>query len=423
MNSPQFQKTVLSNGIRVVSERHPYSKAVSVGVWVDTGTRDESPGLEGISHFIEHLVFKGTKTRSAYRIVRDLEALGGDINAYTSKEQTCYHSLVLKDHWPTALEVLADITCNMKLTKKDFTLEKGVILQEIAMAEDNHEDLAFETLFSAVYGKHPLSIPILGTVKSIAEMKMSDVMKRYRDYYSGASLVVSAAGDIDHDDLVAKVETLFRGKKKTSKRKKRTAPRWKPVREVVEREAEQVHCVWAFPTVSFRDRRRFESFILNAALGGGMTSRLYQAVREKKGLVYNIHSSLNTMVDTGAITIYAGADLAKVGEVAAVVSRELRKLKDKGISKSDVRLFKTQVIGGIILGSEDVENRMTSLGLNEIVFEKYRPVDEVVSEVEAVDSDRVNEFVSGHLKPEKMAGVLVGPEVEKAKTWWEHLEF
>lgn len=421
--SQNFQKTVLSNGIRVVSERHPQSKAVSVGVWVDTGTRDESAGIEGISHFIEHLVFKGTKNRSAYRIVRDLEALGGDINAYTSKEQTCYHSLVLKDHWPTALEVLADITCNMRLTKKDFTLEKGVILQEIAMAEDNHEDLAFETLFSSVYGKHPLSIPILGTVKSIAEMKLSWVKERYRDYYNGSSLVVSAAGDIDHDEFVSQVEKLFRGKKKSAKQKKRTVPRWKPVRRVIERDAEQVHCIWAFPTVSFKDRRRFESFILNAALGGGMTSRLYQAVREKKGLVYNIHSSLSTMVDSGAITIYAGADLAKVSQVADVVSKELRKLKDKGISKSDVRLFKTQVIGGIILGSEDVENRMTSLGLNEIVFGKYRPVDEVVAEVEAVDDNRVNEFVRAYLRPEKMAGVLVGPEVEKAKTWWENLEF
>lgn len=409
MNQSEFRKTVLSNGLRVVSERHPSSKAVSLGVWVDTGTRDEVPGLEGISHFIEHLVFKGTKHRTAYGIVRDLEALGGDINAYTSKEQTCYHSLVLKEHWPTALNVLADITCHMKLSMKDFTLEKGVILQEIAMAEDNHEDLAFETLLSSVYGEHPLSIPILGTVKSITEMKLSTVMKRYRELYTGRNLVISAAGAIEHDDLVKEVEKLFRSKKAQPSEKKRRKPKWRPTHQVIEKEAEQVHAVWAFPTVSFKDSRRFESFILNAALGGGMTSRLYQAVREKKGLVYNIHSSLNTMTDSGNITIYAGADLAKVDAVESVIMKEMEKLRKKGISKAEVDLFKTQVIGGIILGSEDVENRMTSLGINEMVFGRYRSVDEIVGEVQELTASRVNKFIRESLDMDQMARVLVGP--------------
>lgn len=418
-----FKKTVLPNGIRVVSERHFHSRAVSLGIWVDTGTRDEEPGVEGISHFIEHLVFKGTKNRSAYRIVRDLEALGGDLNAYTSKEQTCYHSLILKDHWRTSLDVLADLASNMKISNKDFTLEKGVILQEIAMAEDNHEDVAYETLFQGIYRGHALANPILGNLKSITEMKLSSVMRRYRAIYQGGSLVVSAAGDIDHDELVAAVSKLFRQKRVAPKTPRRRAPRWKRTRSVVEKESEQIHCLLGFPTVSFRDSRRFESFILNAALGGGMTSRLYQAVRERKGLVYNIHSSLHTMTDAGLITIYAGADREKVPQVTKIVAQEMRRLREKGISKADVNLFKTQVIGGILLGSEDIENRMTSLGLNEIVFGKYKAVDEVVDEVRAIDQDRVNAFVQEYLRPEKMSGVLVGTGVEELRSWWNEQEF
>lgn len=419
----RYKKTTLSNGIRVLSEFHPQSRAVSLGVWALTGTRDESPGQEGISHFIEHLVFKGTKTRSAYQIVRSLEALGGELNAFTTKEYTCYHALVLKDHWASAMDVLADLTCNMKLSAKDFMLEKGVILQEIAMSEDNHEDIIYDLFFEGVHGKHPLGKPILGTVKSITEMKIREVMEAYRENYDGGSLIISAAGNIDHEDLVASVEKLFKTKKKSRRRQNRKAPRWTVARRAVEKDGEQVHCLWGFPTVSFKDPRRFEAFILNAALGGGMTSKLYQAVRERKGLVYNIHSSLNLMIDCGSVNIYAAADLAKVKEVGEVVAHEIRKIKKNSIQRSDVDLFKTQVVGGVLLGADDIENRMNSLGVNEMTFGKYRSVDEVVEEIQAVDEERVNDFIHEKLHPEKMAGVLLGPGVSDLQKWWNDLEF
>ncbi|MBX2989244.1 MAG: insulinase family protein [Bdellovibrionaceae bacterium] len=420
----RFKKTVLSNGIRVVSELHPSSRAVSLGVWVEVGTRDEKPGQEGLSHFIEHLVFKGTRTRTAYQIVRSLEALGGELNAYTTKEYTCYHAMVLKNHWSTAMDVLADLTSNMKISARDFKLEKGVILQEIAMAEDNHDDIIYDHLHEQIYGRHALAKPILGSVKSIALMKMSQVMEAYRENYSGRSIIVSAAGNIDHAELVTAVEHLFRSKKKTRRKTlPRRAPRWSAGRVAIEKDGEQVHCLWAFPTVSFRDRRRFESYILNAALGGGMTSRLYQAVRERKGLVYNIHSMLSTYEDSGMISIYAGAELAKVREVGEVVAREIRKIKKKGIPRSDVELFKTQVIGAILLGSDDVENRMSSLAANEMVFGRSKSPEEVVEEIRAIDEDRMNEFLQERLQPEKMAGVLLGPGVNELATWWKELEF
>ena len=210
----QFKKTTLPNGIRVVSELHPSSRAVSLGVWVLTGTRDETPDVAGVSHFLEHLVFKGTKTRTAYQIVKSLEALGGELNAFTSRENTCYHALVLKDHWPVALDVLSDLVSHMQINRKDFNLEKGVILQEIAMGEENHEEMIFDIFADKVYGKNSLGRPILGTVKSIAEMTQTQVNDYYRKHYTGKNMIVSAAGNIDHQDLVEMVQRQLGHKKK-----------------------------------------------------------------------------------------------------------------------------------------------------------------------------------------------------------------
>lgn len=418
-----FKKTVLPNGIRVVSEAHPTARAVSIGVWATTGTRDEAPGEEGLAHFLEHMVFKGTKTRSAYQIARSLEALGGDLNAYTTKEYTCYHALVLRDHWKDAFDVLADLVSNMKTTQKDFLLEKGVILQEIGMTEDNHEEVVHDLLFEHVYGKNPLARPILGTIKSIGNMKMSTLKNYYRTHYNGSSLIVSAAGPVDHQELVEAVGQALGKKKKNWRAPKRKAPRWISKREVVERDGEQVHCLWAMPTSSFKDRTRFEAFVVNAALGGGMTSRLYQAVRERKGLVYNINSSLNTFDDCGMIAIYAGTDIDNVKNVGEIVAREVVRLKRNGLSRSDLELYKTQLTGGLLLGADDVESRMASIGVNEMVFGKYKAIDDVVEEIRAIDEDRVHRFLKEKFDPGKMAGVLLGPGVRDLADWWKELDF
>jgi len=304
----QFKKTVLPNGIRVVSEFHPSSHAVSLGVWVLTGTRDETTDMAGISHFLEHLVFKGTKNRSAYQIAKSLEALGGDLNAFTSRESTCYHALVLRDHWPVAMDVLSDLVSHMRIDRKNFQLEKGVILQEIAMSEENHEEMIFDIFADRVYGKHPLGRPILGSIKSITEMTQTQVQQYYRQHYTGRNMIISAAGNIDHQDLVEMVYKKLGHKKKLRLNPKRNAPRWNKVRHVVEKNTEQAHILLGIPAASFNDSFRFEALILNSLLGGGMTSRLYQSVREKKGLAYSIYSLLNTYVDVGQINIYAAVD-------------------------------------------------------------------------------------------------------------------
>lgn len=418
-----FHKSELDNGIRVLSEQHLDSRAVSIGIWVLTGTRDEAADEGGISHLLEHLVFKGTKTRSAYQIAKSLEALGGDLNAYTTREYTCYHALVLKDHWEKALDVLCDLVSNMQISAKDYKLEKGVILQEIAMTDDTPEELIYDILFEKSYAGNPLSTPILGTVKSVASMSQKKVTDYYKSRYTGRNIIVTAAGNLDHQIFFNAVEKKLAKKPKAKFAAKRERPRWKPARVVSEKSSEQTHMLMGLPTASFKDSQRFEAYIVNTLLGGGMTSKLYQSVREKKGLVYSIHSMLNTYVDSGSMLIYAGTDLKSVRKVSEIVSRELKKLKKSGISAADVELFKTQVVGAILLGSDDIESRMSSIAVNEMVFGEYRSVDSVVQQIQKVTRASVNDFIHDKFDTDKISGVLMGAGVDELGKWWKDFSF
>ncbi|MFN7730064.1 MAG: M16 family metallopeptidase [Bdellovibrio sp.] len=419
----RFKKTTLANGIRVVSEMQPESRAAALGVWVLSGTRDEASNEAGISHFLEHMVFKGTKNRTAFQIAKSLEELGGELNAYTTREYTCYHAFVLKDHWRVALDVLSDLVNNMQLKKSDFEVERSVILQEIAMGDDSQEDMIYDHYFDKAFGKHPLGRPILGNQNSIAKMNMKQVRDRYEQHYSGPNLIISAAGDLEHQDLVSAVEKALKRKKKTRFKVQRSKPRHAAIREVVERPGEQLHLLMGLPVTSFKDKYRFEAFIVNALLGGGMTSKLYQKVREKKGLVYTIYSSLNTFVDYGLINIYAACEPKNMVPVIKNIQTEVRALKERGVRASDIELFKTQVKGSLLLGSDDVENRMSSIGVNEMVFQEYRPVERVIEEIEAVTPKTIKEFMREYYDMEKWGLVLLGAEAESHREMIENLTF
>lgn len=419
----RFKKTVLKNGIRVVSELHSESRAASIGIWVGTGTRDEDPGDEGISHFLEHLVFKGTKTRTAYQIAKSLEALGGDLNAFTTREYTCYHALVLKDHWHKALDVLTDLVSNMELRRLDFQLEKSVILQEIAMGDDALEELIYDEYLSRCLPKHPLGRPILGTSESVQRMTQKQIQKYYKERYTGSNLIIAASGHIDHSELVEAVEKLLGNKPKRRFKIRRTKPRHRPFRAVIEKKTEQLHLLLGLPCSSFKDRNRFESFIINALLGGGMTSKLYQSVREKKGLVYSIYSSLNTFDDFGVINIYAGCEKDNMKSVIRTIASELRRVRRNGITPGELELFKTQVAGSLLLGSDDIDNRMQSIAVNEMVFGKYKPVDSIIDEVNAVTAKSVNQYMKKVFDFDEMGMILMGGGAEDLKEWFLEFKF
>jgi predicted Zn-dependent peptidase len=419
----KFKKTILPSGVRVVTEFHPEARSVALGVWANLGTRHEPSDQVGISHLLEHMVFKGTKSRTSYQISKSLEALGGDLNAFTSREHTCYHALVLKDFWPEAFDVLSDLTTQMKFSKKDFLLEKSVIIQEIAMSEESPEDFVYDLFFETCFHGNPLGRSILGSMKSINKMTMGQVYKNYRSHYLGENLLVSAAGNIDHEELVHEARKIWGHKRKRQKMTSIKRPRWRTERRIKEKETEQVHFLVGLPFPGMNSNLRFHSIIVNAALGGGMTSRLYQSIREKRGLAYSIYSSVNTFADTGLLNIYAGVDGEKLEKLVELVKIELTRFKKIGLKPAEVESYKTQVIGHLLLGSDDTDNRMNSIAINEFIFGRYFSPDQIVEKIKSISHKEINQFIREWIKPEKITGVLMGPDLSAKHEWWKKVSF
>lgn len=419
----KFKKTMLANGTQVVSEYHSQSRSVSLGIWVDRGTRHEPNNQVGISHLLEHMVFKGTKSRTAYQIAKSLEALGGDLNAFTSRENTCYHALVLKDHADQAFEVLADLVTNMKFSKKDFSLEKNVILQEIAMSEESPEEFIYDLFFEACFDGNPLGRSILGSMQTVKSLTMQQIYSHYKSHYQGSNLLVSAAGNVDHEELVAQASIFLNLKKSKPAKVLEKKPRWKTARKIKEKDTEQMHVLVGLPFPSILSKERFVGVILNTALGGGMTSRLYQSVRERRGLAYTIYSTLNSFKDSGVLNIYAGVDSDKLEELVDIISHELNRFKKQGLRKGEIESYKTQVIGNILLGADDPENRMNSIAINETLFGEYRTPEQVVEMIQKMTVSDVNDCIEQWIKPEKMAGCLMGPDLSRRESWWKDFQF
>lgn len=405
---PEFYKTTLENGVRVVTETHPYSKSVSVGVWIDKGSRDENRGQEGVAHFLEHLVFKGTYKRSAFEIAKSLEAVGGDLNACTSKEYTCFHATCLAKDLELAVDVLIDLVTEPLFSEEDFTKEKNVIFQEMQMTQDNLEEYIFDLFFEKSFSKSIFGTSILGTSQSIKNLKRSDLFLFKKNNYVGPHIIVSAAGPIDHKKVVEMVLKRVQFDHKKISATSRKNPKFKPIKKEIIRQSEQSHLLLGFPTVSFLDEYRFESYILHTLLGGGMTSRLYQKIREKRGLVYSIYSVLNTFTDCGFTFIYAGADPSERKKVLNLIIKEILNLKSKGVKEKELEFYKNQVKGQIWIGSDDVENRMNSLAVNEMVFGRYRPIEEIMCEIDQVTLKRLHQFIEEYVDLDKFGLILLG---------------
>jgi predicted Zn-dependent peptidase len=409
------RRTVLPNGLRVLTESIPAMRSVSFGVWVGIGSRDETPALSGVSHFLEHLLFKGTRTRSALDISAQIEAVGGETNAFTAKEYTCYYARVLDADLPMAIEVVCDLVTDSILAEADVETERGVILEEIAMHDDEPGDEVHDVFTEAVYGSHPLGRQISGTVETISALTRKQINTFYRKRYTPETMVVAAAGNLDHGQVVKAVRAAFDRAglvtPATPAPRRRTGPRV-PVRggqvAVRNKDTEQAHVVLGCAGYPRQDDRRFAMGALNNVLGGGMSSRLFQQIREQRGLAYSVYSYTSQYADTGLFAVYAGCAPGKVEEVLALTRDELARVAADGVTDTEVERGKGMLKGAVVLGLEDTGSRMSRLGKGELLYDELLSVDDVLRRVDAVTPEAVR-AVAADLLVRPMSLAVIGP--------------
>ncbi len=404
-----FKKSVLSNGITVVTEDHPHAIGLTAGVWVCTGTRDEDPASMGISHLLEHMVFKGTKKRSAFQLAKVMEARGGELNAYTTREYTCYYATSLSKDIKLNLDVLMDIVTNATFPKHEFEKEKQVVLQEIAMSSDDYDEYVFDVFFEECYRQHPLGWPILGTEETIGSISRKNIVDFYKTRYRGHDLMFSIAGRVNHNEVCDLIESYL-GKKvrKSFKKKPRSKPKYHAFTKLIEKDIEQTHILMGFEAPSLSAPDRYESHIFNTLLGGGMTSKLYQSIRERKGLAYSVYSTLLNTTDAGLNLVYCAVDPEQAEEAVDIIVRDLKKIRREKISKSELNFFRTQAKGYLELYSDDIENRMNIVGLNQLVFDKYHTMEDTLKGLDAVTTASMRSYIEKYVRPDKFSLLVLG---------------
>ncbi|GAA3241253.1 pitrilysin family protein [Pseudonocardia petroleophila] len=406
----------LDGGLRVVSERVPGVRSVSIGVWIGVGSRDESPTQAGAAHYLEHLLFKGTSTRTAAQIAEDVDAVGGELNAFTAKEHTCYYAQVLDTDLPLAVDVLAGVVTDAVMAPADVEIERSVVLEEIAIRDDDPEDLLGELFDESLFGAHPLGRPVIGSEESITGMARETLHAFWRGEYTTPRMVVAAAGNLDHGALVALVEEAFAAAVGRAGSAAPVPPRASGVavlapgpRLVLRGEdTEQAHLMLGVPGIPRHDPRRSALGVLNTALGGGPSSRLFQQVREQRGLAYSVYSGLSTYTDAGILSVYAGCAPDRLDEVATVVRDVLADVAAHGLTPAEVVRAQGNLRGGLVLGLEDTPSRMNRLGRAELDHGRQRSIAESLDRIAAVTVDEVTAVAADLLSVPLTAGV-VGP--------------
>jgi predicted Zn-dependent peptidase len=383
-------KEVLPNGLTLVTESMPHVRSVAIGVWLKRGSRHESTAQTGISHFIEHMVFKGTKNRSAEVIAAQVDSIGGHMDAFTAKEYASFHLKVLDEHLPLAVDILGDIAMNPLFDPSEMTKEKKVIFEEINMVEDTPDDLVMELLTEAFWPNHPLGRPILGTKKSVSRFKRDELADFFHDVYRPKNILVSAAGHLDHKGATELIRRHFGELKPGGAGGNGGPPRpaWKIVTRS-KKELEQVHLCLAVPGFPQTHPDRYGMYIMNTVLGGSMSSRLFQNVREKRGLVYSISSGVTSYSDAGVLTVYAGTSLDSVDEVVRLTIEEFRRMKGDRLPAEELRRAKDHLKGSLMLSLENTGSRMSHLARQEIYFGRRFSLDEILGGIEAVTEDDV----------------------------------
>ncbi len=404
-----YHKTVLKNGVRIISEQLEHLRSVSLAIWVDAGSRDEVKSENGIFHFTEHMIFKGTENRSSLQIAKELDAIGGLSNAFTGKENTCFHARVLGEHFAQLADILSDIFLHSTFGVDDLERERQVILQEISMVEDTPDDhihVLFNRLF---WADHPIGMPVLGNEKTVSAIERETILKYINKFYVPERILVAGAGNVDHQSMVSYFEPLFSQLEAGNSNPRNDIPRSNASVSVKYRDLEQVHICLGGEAPSQTSDRRFACVVLNTILGGNMSSRLFQEIRENRGLAYSVYSFLSSYIDAGLLGVYVATDSQNVNPVLEAIKNEIKKICKGEISKSDLAAAVDHLIGGIYLSSESADNRMLRIAKNEFVFQKYVSYEELVSKLQQVTVDEVVEIASDIFQGGTVSLSTLGP--------------
>jgi predicted Zn-dependent peptidase len=405
-------REVLDNGLRLITESMPHVRSVTIGVWLTRGSRHESDARSGIAHFVEHMLFKGTENRSAEDIAQEIDSIGGHLDAFTSKEYAGYYIKVLDEHLPKAVDLLADIVRRPRFAPDDIEKEKKVILEEIKMVEDTPDDLVHEIFTEHYWRGHPLGRPILGVPATVEALSEKALTSYFRDTYVASNFIVSAAGNLEHDRLSALISEAFGGVTPTGSAVDGMGPEETGAIVVREKDLEQSHICLGTPGFAQSHDDRFASYVLNTVLGGSMSSRLFQNVREKRGLAYSVFSGMSAYRDAGNFTIYAGCANESVGEVVDLVVEEMRAMKREPISPAELRRSKDHLKGSLMLSLESTSSRMTHLARQDIYFDRHDTLDETLARIEAVTAEDVQDVAARLFSNGSLGVTVLGPETK-----------
>jgi predicted Zn-dependent peptidase len=405
----EIERHVLPNGVRVITERMPQVRSVSVGVWIGTGSREEQPDETGISHFIEHMVFKGTKHRTAEQIARSVDSIGGGLDAFTSKELVSYNVKVLDEHLPAAFDIVSDLVRNPLFENKDIEKEKGVILEELKMEVDNPEYLIHEIFSSQFWKGHALGRSILGTKQTIRSFDRDRIERYYHQFYTPKNILITAAGNLKSKQLLDLAGERFGDLRPRRVPNPNGAP--SPHAPMIFRNKsslEQVHLYIGVPSIPMPHESRFAAYILNAILGGGMSSRLFQNIREKQGLAYAVYSELAMYHDAGCMLVYAGTSLRSAEKVVKSIVHELNEVVEKRAGDEEMRRAKDHLKGSFVLGLESTSSRMGNLARQELYFKRFFSLDEMLERIEKVTAAEVQTLARQFFDPKRMAVTMLG---------------
>jgi predicted Zn-dependent peptidase len=409
MEAPGYRKALLENGIKVITEEIPYLKSVSIGVWALSGSRDEQPLENGISHFIEHLLFKGTERRTAFDIAKEIDSVGGTLNAFTGREYTCFYAKVIDKNLRLAIDLLSDIFLHPLIEPNDVEKERMVILQEIRMVEDTPDDYIHDLFNHVCWGDHPLGFPICGTAELVQSFSREQIYQFFRKNYPPDRIIICAAGNLLHQEVVNQIERTFGRIPKSNFSKERSRPVPISTTNIWKRELEQVHICLGTKGLPYHHSLRFASYALNTILGGGMSSRLFQEIRENRGLAYSVYSYLPAYIDTGLFVVYAGTSENSYQEVIDLILKEFKRVKTDSFRNGELETAKEHLKGNLLLSLESSDGLMTRLAKNEIYFDAYIPVEQILAGIDGVKEEEVRYLASELFDDRYFCLTMLGP--------------